>query len=107
MNFFRVIAFLIGKDQDTYHSTPREQAINHIKQNTNLYINYHAMMDGTTFQQRIEGMSQCETYAEEIEIQALARVLLRRIVIFEADFLIKNIFKLQNMELIMSLGSLG
>jgi len=88
--FFRVIAFLLGKDQDTYHSTLRKQAIDHIKQNTNLYINYHAMMDGISFQQRIEGMSQCGTYAEEIEIQALARVLLRRIVIFEADFLIQE-----------------
>ena len=37
---FRSIAFLLGKDKDTYHSTLCEQAIDHIKQNTNLYINY-------------------------------------------------------------------
>ena len=37
---FSFNSFLLGKDKDTYHSTLCEQAIDHIKQNTNLYINY-------------------------------------------------------------------
>ena len=47
------------------------------------------MMEGTTFQQRIEGMNLCGTYIEEMEIQALARGLLRKIMVFEADSLIQ------------------